>query len=53
MTADDLKDILNQTRQLPNLASSHFNGSGGCSALDGKRSAIRLLETLKANTAPE
>jgi hypothetical protein len=49
LTADELKHIIDQTRELLNFASSHIDGSGYHSTWNGTASTVRLLEALKTS----
>jgi hypothetical protein len=53
LTADELKDILHQTRELLNFAATHVYGTGYASALHPTESAVRMLEALQAGTRAE
>jgi len=49
LTADELKHIIDQTRELLNFASAHIDSSGYHSTWNGTASTVRLLEALKTS----
>lgn len=53
LTADDLKDILDQTNELLNFAATHVYGTSYASAIHPTESAVRMLEALQAGTHAE